>query len=307
MHRHQAGLFAEGTVAHQHVELTLRPGVDLADLRAAVAQVRLGNANRRANGGAHAVLGFGPELWGGMAGDLAPAGLRPFPGYGSSEGAHAPSTQRDLWIWAHGPSPDRVFDVARAAADQLGSLAEVVTDQPSWVYRDSRDLSGFIDGTANPILDRAPIVALVPDGQPGTGGAHAMTMRWVHDLDGFSARPLEEQEGIFGRTKSDSIELDPKPADSHVARVEIETEDGELEIYRRSVAFGTTLERGLWFVAFAADAGRFDIMLRNMFGQGDDGLVDRLTTWTRPVTGSYWFCPSLDDLDAVCGPLPEQG
>jgi putative iron-dependent peroxidase len=201
-----------------------------------------------------------------------------------------------------------VFDVADQVVGALAEVADVALDQPAFVYRDSRDLTGFIDGTANPFLDHAPEVALVPDGEPGAGGTFALTMRWVHDLAAFHARPLAEQEQVFGRTKSDSIELDAhtKPADAHIARVEIEATDGEeLELYRRSAAFGTPTEKGLVFVAFAADLGRCDLMLRRMFGEGDDGLVDRLLTFSTPTTGSFWFCPSLDDLERSVGELPD--
>jgi deferrochelatase/peroxidase EfeB len=46
-------------------------------------------------------------------------------------------------------------------------------------------------------------------------------------------------------------------------------------------------------------------MLRRMFGEGDDGLVDRLLTFSTPTTGSFWFCPSLDDLERTIGELPD--
>ena len=76
---------------------------------------------------------------------------------------------------------------------------------------DSRDLTGFIDGTENPPVEEAPDVALVPDGEPGEGGAFVIAQRWVHDLEHVPrARPLDEQEGTIGRTKPDSIELDDK-------------------------------------------------------------------------------------------------
>ena len=36
-----------------------------------------------------------------------------------------------------------------------------------------------------------------------------------------------------------------------------------------------------------------------MFGVADDGVRDRLTVYSRPVTGSYWFAPSEDELESV--------
>ena len=46
------------------------------------------------------------------------------------------------------------------------------------------------------------------------------------------------------------------------------------------------------FVAFSADRTRFDRMLSRMFGL-EDGIHDRLTDFSRPVTGSFYFAPSL--------------
>ena len=145
----------------------------------------------------------------------------------------------------------------------------VATDRPAFVHRDSRDLTGFIDGTANPTTLEAPAAALVPDDGPGAAGSHVLVMRWVHDLRAFDAQPIADQERVFGRTKWDSVEMEPdaKPATAHIARVEIEDAAGdELPIYRRSVPYGTVEEAGLYFVAFSADRARLDRMLGRMFG-----------------------------------------
>ncbi len=38
-----------------------------------------------------------------------------------------------------------------------------------------------------------------------------------------------------------------------------------------------------------------------MFGTSGDGIHDRLLDFTRAVTGSYYFAPSVEDLAAVGG------
>src|SRR4029078_7097317 len=101
--------------------------------------------------------------------------------------------------------------------------------RPCFVYKDSRDLTGFIDGTENPPVEEAFDVALVPDGATGAGGAFVITQKWVHDLEQFHARSLDEQEGTIGRTKPDSVELEPKPDTAPIARVVIEEGGEELE------------------------------------------------------------------------------
>ena len=112
-------------------------------------------------------------------------------------------------------------------------------------------------------------------------------------------RRVAEQEGTIGRTKPDSIELDDKPPTAHIARVVIEEDGEELEIYRRSTPYGTVGEHGLYFLAFSADPSRFDKMLARMFGTSGDGVHDHLTDFTRPVSGAYYFAPSLDALDGI--------
>ena len=139
----------------------------------------------------------------------------------------------------------------------------------------------------------------MPDLERGAGGAFVIAQKWVHDLGSSTRSARTEQEAVIGRTKPDSVELDDKPPTAHIARVVIEEDGEELEIYRRSTPYGTVGELGLYFLAFSADPTRFDKMLARMFGTSGDGVHDHLTDFTRPVSGSYYFAPSLDDLDGI--------
>ncbi len=178
-----------------------------------------------------------------------------------------------------------------------------IAEIAGFVYRDSRDLTGFIDGTENPAIEEAYEVATLGPAERGAGGSFALVQRWVHELDRFHALSGEDQEGVIGRTKVDSEELDEgiTPPTAHISRVVIEENGAELEIYRRSVPYGTTGELGLQFVAFSADPRRYERMLNRMFGHTDDGLHDRLTEFSRPVASAYYFVPSLDELGSVLG------
>lgn len=290
----QFGIFAQGTVAHAFVEWDLRPNVDLVEVASTLGRLRGPSVSA---GGVNLVLAFGADLWQLLDPSDMPTGLGPFEPIGRLGGHHAPANQHDLWLWINGSSQDVVFEHTRAAAKAIEAVALVANEQTAFVHRDSRDLTGFIDGTANPPLLEAPMAALVPDGQPGAGGSHVLAMRWVHNLNAFEALPVSEQERVFGRTKAESIELadDVKPTTAHIARVEIEDEAGvELPIYRRSVPYGTVAEHGLYFVAFAADRSRFDTMLGRMFGTAGDGQHDRLTDFSRPVSGAFYYAPPLN-------------
>ena len=292
----QFGIFAQGTIAHEFIEFDLRADVDMQRATAALSQLR---APAVSAGGINLVIGFGAELWRTVAPDQAPADLAAFTPIGRIGGHHAPATQHDFWIWINVSSQDVVFEHSRAAVKMLAEVATPATEQPCFVHRDSRDLTGFIDGSANPMTHEAPEAALIPDGQPGEGGAHVLVQRWVHDLNAFEQLPTKEQERVIGRSKPSSVEMtgDALPPDAHIARVQITDPQGEeLPIYRRSVPYGTVAEHGLYFVAFSADRSRFDRMLARMFGTDADGIHDRITDFSRPVTGSFYFAPSLSVL-----------
>lgn len=295
----QFGIFAQGTRAHHFLEFDLRPGVHATDAVASFRRLRTPDVSA---GGINLVLGFGADAWREVAPEEAPASLEPFMEVVGTDGHRAPATQHDAWMWISGSSPDVTFDHARAAAATVADVAALASEQPGFAYHEGRDETGFVDGTANPPIRRAADVALVPDGMPGAAGSHVLVMRWVHDLDAFHQLPIPDQERVIGRTKVDSIELtdDEKPPDAHIARVELAVDGEELEIFRRSVPYGTVGVHGLSFVAFSADPARFHRMLARMFGL--DGARDRLTDFSKPVSGALYFAPSLNALRALAGP-----
>jgi putative iron-dependent peroxidase len=293
--RPQPGIFAQGTRSHYHLEFDLRP--DAGD-DAIVIGLRALHEPSVTAGGSNIVVGFGPALWRRLRPADAPVALEPFVAI-EGDGRRAPATQHDLWVWTHGTGEDVELDVARAITVGLAPAFTLAAEQPCFVYKDSRDLTGFIDGTENPPVEEALDVALVPDGSVGEGGAFVITQRWVHDLGLFHSWSVDDQEATIGRTKVDSVELDDKPDTAHISRVVIEEDGEELEIYRRSTPYGRVGELGLYFVAFSADPTRFDKMLARMFGTTGDDLHDHLTDFTSPVSGSYYFAPSLDALDGL--------
>ena len=128
-----------------------------------------------------------------------------------------------------------------------------------------------------------------------------IVQRYVHDLVRWSTLATGDQEAAVGRTRDDSTELegDAKPPTAHISRVVIEEDGEELEIVRHSFPYGTTSESGLLFIAYCATLSTFDRMLARMYGTSGDGLHDRLMDFTRPVTGAYFFAPSLERLRAL--------
>jgi porphyrinogen peroxidase len=214
------------------------------------------------------------------------------------DGFTMPATQCDALLWLAGGAYDVVFDEARAAISALDGLASVESEVSSWPYRHDRDLTGFIDGSENPSLMLAPDVALVPQGAPGAGGSVLLLQRWAHDAHAWESLPVEEQEGVIGRTKRESVELADRPETSHVARTD---QDDFGEIFRRNMPWGTVTGHGTMFVGFAAEQAPLQRMLESMAGL--DGPRDELTRYATPLTGAYYFVPSLS---ALSGYVPDE-
>ena len=135
---------------------------------------------------------------------------------------------------------------------------------------------------------------LVPEGRPGAGGTILLLQKWEHDALAWEALAIAEQEGVIGRRKPDSLELDDKPADSHVASTDQDTFG---KIFRRNMPYGTVTDHGTMFVGFSAEQAPLVSMLESMAGL-KTGARDALTRYTRPVTGAYYFVPSADALRA---------
>ena len=67
---------------------------------------------------------------------------------------------------------------------------------PGFQYRDSRDLTGFIDGTENPEGEEARQTAIIPAGSPGEGGSFVLSQKWVHDLERGIATRLTSEDSL---------------------------------------------------------------------------------------------------------------
>lgn len=297
----QRGIFEEASTRHHYLEYGVYDDAPDAELRAALGRA-LSAADEAADPtGQHLVVAFGDRLWRRLAPGSAPAELRPFSALEGWGGRLAPATQGDLFLWIHGPALDENLARALAIDRELRPLAWLQREERGFRFRDSRDLIGFIDGTANPKGEERREAALLPAGQPGAGGSYVLTQRWVHDLDAWAALPVAEQERVVGRTKRDSIELegDAMPASSHVSRTDVQQGGVKFEVYRRSAPYGRVSEHGLFFLSFACELRRHQVMLERMFGLVGDGEHDRLVEFTRPVTGAYYFAPSREDLAAA--------
>lgn len=289
---------------HQwYVHLSRMDGADMGAIKAAIAQLRADCAAKNIN----LVVGFGPTLLADLTDDV-PSDFQPYETFQSIDGSgkEAKGTQEELLFWLNSERKDEVWKAQWNAREALKGHMRVARETMTFIYGDSLDLSGFIDGTGNPEPERDVEVAIVPAGEPGAGGSFIIAQRWVHDLEAFNLLPVEEQEKVFGRTKADSTRLKVQPPTSHLSHVELregktgdESTPKRDEISRRSTPYafhdGTV---GLYFMAFCKSQAPLRERMRAMYGM--DGQVrDRLTSYSNPASGSFYFAPSVETLDAA--------
>jgi putative iron-dependent peroxidase len=291
----QTGIFALGTASHAYLELDARDPTAGRELLTAVASLR---EPRTTMGGVNLVAGFRPELWREAFPGDTPSELTGFnDDLTGVDGYTMPATQHDAVLWLSGSAYDVIFETARAAIAVLATVASVADETSSWPYLHDRDLTGFIDGSENPTLIEAPELVVIPDGSAGAGGTILLLQKWRHDAAGWEGLPVAEQEQVIGRTKDASVELDDKPADSHVSSTD---QDRFGKVFRRNMPYGTVTDHGTMFVGFSSEQRRLAEMLESMAGL-TTGRRDALTRFTQPLTGAYYFVPSTQSLRAVSG------
>jgi len=287
---------------HQwYVHLSRTEGADLAHIKGALTTLRAECVEL----GVQLGLMFGPTLLAELTDDI-PDDFQPYPGYQSADGKEAKATQEELLVWVHSDHKDRnwvtQYNFRTAVAGHMAVARETI----AWVYSTSLDLTGFLDGTGNPGPAQQPAAAAIPDGQPGAGGSFVIAQRWVHDLGYFNSLSPQDQENLFGRTRVGSIRLDTQVPTSHLSHVELregETADATKpkrgEIVRRSTPYalhdGTV---GLYFLGFCKDQAPLRERMEAIYGMNGQ-VRDALTDYSTPASGSYYFAPSVEVLDAA--------
>ncbi|MFQ5665378.1 MAG: Dyp-type peroxidase [Candidatus Binatia bacterium] len=245
---------------------------------------------------------FGAAFWNFLSPAERPAALRPFTAVHTA-GRAAPSTGGDLLLHIISKRMDLNMEFGLRAMAQFGQAVEVTDAVHGFRYLDSRDLTGFIDGTENPrgSAERAAVALIGQEDPTFAGGSYVFTQRYVHDLNKWATRAVQEQEQIIGRRKADSEELtgDRTRPTAHISRVGIEENGKDLQIVRHSFPYGTPAGAGLFFIAYTRDLAIPEKMLARMMGRSGDGLHDHLMDYTQAVSGATFFAPSLDMLGSL--------
>lgn len=235
------------------------------------------------------VVGLGLPLVTALGGTVP--GLRIFSAL-SGPGCDVPSTQQALWVMLTDADRGILFDRSQKIQQALADAFALDDALDTFIYAGGRDLTGYEDGTENPQGDEQAAVALA-DGAPGhQSSSFVAVQRWEHDLRTFNAHPKSERDAMIGRERESNEELEDAPESAHVKRSAQEDFEPEAFMLRRSMPWATAHAQGLEFIAYGKSLDAFEQVMRRMAGL-DDGVVDALFRFSRPVTGGYYWCPPI--------------
>jgi putative iron-dependent peroxidase len=288
---YQPGIFDAPPPVARYVLFNLAEQADAQAIREAFRRVSpLVN-------GSDVVVGIGPSLVQKLGAEVP--GLHEFPDF-SRAGVKVPSTPGTLWCWLRGSDLGDLLHVTRKVQKALAPAFTVrhVLDAFSHAVGESghgRDLTGFEDGTENPVGEKAEEAAFVHGAGEGLdGSSYVAVQQWVHDLDAFEKLGDQERDHHFGRRLADNEEIEDAPETAHVKRTAQESFDPEAFVLRRSMPWMLSMQAGLMFVAFGKSHQAFEQQMRRMAGH-DDGIVDAMFRISKPVTGAYFWCPPMKD------------
>ena len=301
----QPAILTNLTKYQWYTHLSRVEGADLGVIKAALRQLREDCGPLGVTQAVNACILFGPTLLADLTDDI-PDDFQKYPGYESPDGKIAKGTQEELLIWLHSEDKDLCWEAQFKFRNAVAGHMNVARETPTFIYRNSLDLTGFIDGTGNPAPEDQRDRGIIDDGEKGAGGSFCIAQRWVHDLKYFNGLSLEDQENVFGRTKDDSTKLEVQVPTSHLAHVELRegtTGDDSTpkrgEMVRRSTPYafhdGTV---GLYFMGFSKTQAVLRERMEAIYGMNGQAR-DALTDYSTPASGSYYFAPSAETLDAA--------
>jgi putative iron-dependent peroxidase len=287
----QAGILAPVPAMGRYAFFSIAAKADAAALRAALQRLQaLAN-------GPQMVVGIGPLLVAAIGAQVP--GLREMP-HLNEHGVDVPSTPTALWCWLRGSDRGELVLQTHTLENALAPALHLDRVVDAFRHGDpkaqhGRDLTGYEDGTENPEGEDAEAAALVQgQGEGRDGASFVAVQQWVHDLNAFEAMSTTDQDNAMGRRRSDNEELEDAPETSHVKRTAQESFAPEAFVLRRSMPWATSNKLGLLFVAFGSTLDSFEAQMRRMAGY-EDGLIDGLFKFSKPVNGAYFWCPPVKD------------
>lgn len=267
---------------------------------ALVANLNNSALDRFPDSKASCVLGIGYEAW--LQLELPTPLPKEFKRFEEIRGSKhtAVSTRGDLHFHIRADVKSLAYDMASTISGFIKEVADCVIEVQGFRYWDSRSILGFVDGTENPHGKDRDYFAIIGDSDPQyQGGSYLFVQKYIHNLDAWKALPVEEQEKVIGRSKEQDIEMsdDVKPSNSHIALANV---GDDFKVVRDNMPFGSVSsnEMGTYFICYASTFSTVEKMLTNMFIGSPPGNYDRILDFSTARTGTLFFVPSADMLDA---------
>lgn len=236
------------------------------------------------------VVGLGHSLVSALGAEVA--GLRSFPDF-SMPGLNIPATPCDLCCWLRSKERGELVHLGRQVEQTLAAGFELQRGVDAFRYGSGLDLTGYEDGTENPVGAAAEETAFVQGQGPGLDASSFLALQqWQHDFSRFEGMSTQAQDHAIGRRKSDNEELDDAPESAHVKRTAQESFEPEAFVLRRSMPWARDADSGLMFSAFGHSFDAYEAQMRRMVG-AEDGIRDALFQFSTPLSGSYFWCPPL--------------
>ncbi|WP_051088422.1 Dyp-type peroxidase [Amphritea japonica] len=302
----QSGVIAEANTDALFITLNVAPTTDaivnLRQVLSGIPATELSFRQRYPEADFHITAAIGSEFWDRMSPDQRPAELVPFPAL-NNQLLVAPHTPVDLLLHIRSERHDLNYEAAVLVLSRLADSVMLDQEVHGFRYLDSRDLTGFVDGTENPQGAHRAEVALVGDEDlVFNGGSYIHLQRYEHDLEAWNRITVKQQEDIIGRTKADNKEYAgaDKALSSHTKRTSLkDTEGRSVEILRHSMPYGNLTHKGLMFASYGRSPQPFTQMLESMLLGDGSGNHDHLLHYSQAVTGQAFFAPSIEWLESL--------
>jgi putative iron-dependent peroxidase len=242
------------------------------------------------------VIAIGSSYWHELYPGLIPVELAPFPDM-QCDDRSAPVAPCDLFIQIRADRADICHELGTEIFSLLGPHVDLIENVRGFRYLDGRDLTGFVYGADNPNgMQKLNAALVAQDDAYFAGGSYVHVQRYQHHITQWQQLPVNRQEEIMGRKKSDNTELDTlyKLPRNHDFCTRLYDNDNQpISLLLQGMPYGDMHVQGLFLVCCAKSPKPFRQMLQQMIFADEQGEYDQFLDYTNAETGCAFFAPSV--------------
>lgn len=244
------------------------------------------------------VVAFSPQIWGKWTGQDFPIHTATL-----DAGVKFTNSRDDVLLYVKAPDHETAAKLVATVLPRLKSLSLTIDVVIGGKRPDVRIIGGrYLDGITNP---NDPISLtediLLNRSHAYPGASFALTQKFIFDWPSISSQAPDTQDQMIGRN-TDGTVLPRQVMPGHIYHANVRDRNGdERKLLRQALPFGEVLghagrEKGLMFVAFCNDQGRFEQILRHLLGRTPSTPADPLMDVVHGVMGGYWYVPAAVEL-----------